>query len=196
MISGIILAAGTSKRMGSPKQDVLLAGRPILEYVVDAFLSSNLAEVVVVVRSGLTWRRSEGKLRVIVNPRYLEGLSESVKLGLGTIDARSQAALIGLGDKPLVLPSTVNRIVSAYEESGSKIVIPVHAGTRGNPILFDRKMFPEILRLHGDEGAKRVVELYEEDVLEVKVEDEGILVDVDTPADLKTAERTLASRAG
>lgn len=167
----------------------------MLEHVVNTFLSSRLSEVVVVVRPGLAWRpRTQPRLKVVTNPRHTEGISESVKLGLKSIDPKSQAAVIGLGDKPLLLASTIEEIIAVFEESRSKIVVPTYREKRGNPILFDRSLFGRMLHISGDIGAKSVIEKNEADVLELPVRDEGVLIDVNTPADIRKAERILAAR--
>jgi molybdenum cofactor cytidylyltransferase len=195
LISAVILAAGLSKRMGSPKQEVLLAGRKVLDYVVDSFLSSKVTEVVVVVRPGLAWRRSARKLKIVLNENPSSGISGSLVVGLGVVHKLSKAVVVGLGDKPLVLPSSINALISEYEASGSKIVIPTYGGTRGNPVLFDRSLFPMLLRLHGDSGAKSVIERYPEKVRELPLADEGIVIDVNTPGDIEGVSRKLRTRS-
>jgi molybdenum cofactor cytidylyltransferase len=194
MISGLVLAAGVSKRMGSPKQELKLAGKAMLDHVTDSFLSSGLAEVVVVIRPGISWSRKARRLKVVVNPRPSEGISESLKVGVRALNKRSEAVVVGLGDKPLVRPSTIDMLVSAYESSDSKMVVPTLKGTRGNPVLFDKSLLPELLRLRGDAGAKSIMEDNPRGVLEVPVDDEGVIVDVNTPADKEKVERILARR--
>ncbi len=198
MISGLILAAGSSTRMGRPKQTVLLAGRPMLEYPLLAFLSSKVGEIILVVqkRSILAGMKVPIKrVRVVVNPYHAQGLSASVKLGVREVSPRSSAVVIGLGDKPLVLGSTIDSLISAYGRSGSMIVAPVYHKRRGNPIIFDRGVFPLIEETEGDEGAKSVMRKHEDEVFEVPVNDAGILIDVDTPEDLENAERMLLARS-
>lgn len=195
MISGLVLAAGASRRMGVPKQVLKIGGKPMLEHVVDAFKDSRLGEVVLVVGPGLPWKPAAGSpLRVVVNPHPEEGISSSVKLGVKSIDSNSEAVVIGLGDKPLLRPSTIRGLVSAYRDSGSKIIIPTYNSIRGNPILFHRSLFREMLRLKGDAGAKSVISRHAELVLEIPVSDEGVSVDVNTPADMRAVERLLAAR--
>ena len=181
--------------MGAPKLLKRLAGRPILDYVVDAFCSSRLDEVLVVtnepIREALAAEGRPG-VRVLLNRDSEAGLSSSLKLGLGEV--RGRAAVIGLGDQPLLLPSTIDRIVSEYTRSGAMVVLPVHDGARGNPVLFDRAIFPQIMAVRGDRGAKSVVSDNRDRVREVEVDDEGILLDVDTPADLARAKRKFEER--
>lgn len=197
VVSGLILAAGSSTRMGRPKQTILIAGRPMLEYPLLAFLSSRVGEVILVVQKRSILRDVKApmeRVRVVANPDSARGLSTSVKLGVKKVSPRSDAVVIGLGDKPLVLGSTIDFLISAYERSRSMIVVPVYHRRRGNPIIFDRKAFPLVEEAEGDEGAKSVMRKHRELVLEVQVDDEGVAVDVDTPDDLEKIERILAAR--
>ena len=194
MITGLLLAAGLSKRMGKPKQSVLLAGRTILDLSTEVFLSSCVDEVIAIVDQPHSLKRKNGpRLRYIVNSDPSRGLSSSLKLGLQAVRG-SEAVIVGLGDKPLVLPETVNALVAAYQRTGARIVVPVHDGNRGNPVLFQRAMFGFILELSGDVGAKEVIGRHEQEVFELPVKDQGILLDIDTPSDIDRALALLASR--
>ena len=195
MITGLILAAGLSKRMGKPKQGVLLAGRAIIDLSTEVFLSSSVDEVIVIVNQPHPLKRETGpRLRYVVNPDPSRGLSSSLKLGLQAVKGGSEAVVVGLGDKPLVLPETVDALVAAYRRTGARIVVPVYGGNRGNPVLFHRAMFGFILELSGDVGAKEVIGRHEHEVLELPVKDQGILLDIDTPSDIDKALAFLASR--
>jgi molybdenum cofactor cytidylyltransferase len=121
---------------------------------------------------------------VVVNPRFAEGMSSSLKLGLKYAGREADAVIIALGDQPFVLPTTIDMLVAAYEESKARIVIPTYQGARGNPVLFDKGVFPQMATIRGDTGAKSVVQKNAADVLEVEVPDMGVLVDIDTPSDL------------
>lgn len=182
--------------MGTPKQTLKLAGKPMLQRVIDTFLATDLEEVIVVVSPALGWRPRERKrLRLVANIRSGEGISSSVRTGLEAIDPTSEAAVIGLGDKPLVLKSTIEKLMAAFERTDSEVIVPVYRGRRGNPILFRRSMFEEMGRLKGDKGAKILVEAGTHTTLEVPVRDIGVMVDVDTPDDLRNAARLIAARA-
>jgi molybdenum cofactor cytidylyltransferase len=195
LITGLVLAAGLSKRMGEPKQNLLLAGKPILDWSTEAFLSSRVDDVIVIVNiSGLRRHGIGRRLSYVVNPDPSRGLSSSLKLGVRSVRRGSEAVVVGLGDKPLVLPETINALVSTYRRTGARIVVPVCGGKRGNPVLFQRSMFGPILELSGDVGAREVMSKHEDEVLEVPVEDRGILLDIDTPSDLDGALALLASR--
>lgn len=193
MISAVILAAGASGRMGRPKQELVLGSQTVLSRVVSTFLRSRVGEVVVVVQPG--HRRlvpQSPKVKLVLNSDQQRGMSWSLRLGLNQVTG--DAAIIGLGDQPLVSVRTINALISAYLEGGAKIVVPTCDGERGNPVLFDRALFGQILRLKGDRGAKSVVLENEGQVKEVEVGDKGILLDIDTPEDLRRIRMELRSR--
>lgn len=197
MITGLVLAAGLSKRMGEPKQSLLLAGKTILDWSTDAFLSSSVDDIIVILNSS-TPRKHETsrRLRYVVNPDPSRGLSSSLKLGVLSVRKGVEAVVVGLGDKPLVLPGTIDALVEAYRRTRADIVVPVFEGKRGNPILFQKSMFGSILKLSGDVGAREVISGHEDVVSEVPVGDRGILLDIDTPSDVDRALAFLASRDG
>ena len=189
MIAAVVLAAGSSSRMGKPKQTLQLEGWSMLERVLQTLSRTKVDRVVVVlgahssaVRGGVKF----GREKVVLNPRFKEGMSGSLRLGLAEVE-ETDAAIIVLGDQPFVSPGTIDRIIDAYVSSKSPVVVPVYRGRRGNPVLFDRSLFPQIRRIRGDVGAKSVVAGNEDKLLQVDVNDEGILVDIDTPSDYSNA---------
>jgi len=173
--------------MGKPKQTLLLNGVPMLERVLETFRRSNVGKVVVILGANAVEVRKRVKFAdelIVVNPGFAEGMSGSLKLGLEHVRGLADAVIIALGDQPFVLPRTIDMLVTAYEESKARIVIPTYQGARGNPVLFDKSVFPQIARIRGDTGAKSVVEMNAAKVLEVGVPDRGVLIDIDTPSDL------------
>ena len=191
MISGLILAAGLSRRMGRPKQEIMLRGRPMLTYAVDSFLASKAGEVLVVIRPGALWR-GPAEARVVVNPRPSDGMSSSLRVGLRSLDPRTEGVLVGLGDKPALLVSTIDALIQASRESHAGIVVPTYRGSRGNPVLFDRALFPRLLRLRGDQGARELVRRDAASVQELAVDDPGVILDVNVQADVRKMGRLLA----
>jgi len=189
LIAAVVLAAGSSSRMGKPKQTLQLEGWSMLERVLQTLSQTKVDRVVVVlgahssaVRGGVKF----GREKVVLNPRFKEGMSGSLRIGLAEVE-EADAAIIVLGDQPFVSPGTIDRIIDAYVSSKSPVVVPVYRGRRGNPVLFDRSLFPQIRRIRGDVGAKSVVAGNEDKLLQVDVNDEGILVDIDTPSDYSNA---------
>lgn len=202
MISAIVLAAGLSTRMGVQKLLQPIDGEPMLGRTLKALRRPSIDETVVVlgaeasrVREGIKFERE----RVIVNGSFEEGMSSSLRLGLKSVNPRTDAAIIALGDQPFVSPEVIDRVVGGYLAKKPPIVVPVYGGVRGNPVLFARSVFPDVLKVRGDFGAKSVVQAYGDRVLEVPVDDEGVLFDIDTPADYERAvalSRTARRRTG
>jgi molybdenum cofactor cytidylyltransferase len=180
--------------MGAQKQALELGGKPMVQHVLDAFTHSTLDEVVLVLSPTLHWRPEPRRgFRVVLNPSAEEGISTSVKVGIHAVDPRTEAVLIGLADKPFLLGSTIDAMIGAYRRSSAEIIVPVHDGKRGNPVLFRKSLFRQLSRLKGDVGAKLVVESGKYSVAEVPVDDFGVLFDVDTPADFRKAKRMMLS---
>jgi len=182
LIAAVVLAAGTSSRLGSPKQLLSFRGRPVLVAVVENLLTSRLDRVVVVLghQSGEVARVLEGlPVEVVVNQRYIEGQASSLKCGLAALDPEVRAALFALGDQPLVRPSTVRLLVDGYRSAGG-IAAPFYQGQRGNPVIFDRRFFPDLELLKGDAGAREIIRSNPESLLRVDVDDPGVVLDIDT----------------
>jgi molybdenum cofactor cytidylyltransferase len=190
LIAAIVLAAGTSARMGKPKQTLALSGKPMLERVLDVYRRAEVDVVFVVIGARAAQVRREvqfKKERVVLNPLYRNGMSGSLRLGLRAAEEEADAVIVALGDQPFLSPDTINRIIEVYSRTKAPVVVPVYHGVRGNPVLFDRSLFPEIKRIRGDRGAKSVVARHGDSVQEVAVEDRGVIVDIDTPSDYQKA---------
>ena len=175
--------------MGRPKQTLPLNGVPMLQRVLEIFRRTKVGRVVVVLGANAMEVRKRVKFAdelVVFNPRFTEGMSSSLRLGLEHVGREADAAIIALGDQPFVLPATIDRMVEAYVHSRARIVVPTYKRARGNPVLFDKSFFSQIVRIRGDIGAKSVVQRNAADVLEVEVPDKGVLVDIDKRSDLET----------
>jgi molybdenum cofactor cytidylyltransferase len=190
VIAAVVLAAGKSTRMGRTKQVLRIGQVTMLQKVMDTYRLANVDKLVVVlgadagnVRKGVKFRDET----VVVNERFEDGMSGSIRAGVAAVPKDAEAALIALGDQPTLRPGTIDRIVEEYKATGAPIVVPVYHGQRGNPVLFHRSVFPQLMRLEGDVGAKSVVRTNERGLREVAVEDSGILFDVDTPEDYHRA---------
>ena len=186
MISGIVLAAGRSSRLGRPKQLLPLAGRPLLDHVLENAVASTLDEVVLVLgHEAAAIRAAVGVRgqRVVVNPDHAAGQSTSLRAGLAAIDPQAEAALFLLGDQPGVRPAAIDALLAAYRAGSGPIVVPAYGGHRGNPILFARSLFPELAGVTGDEGARGLVRAHADRVAVVPVGEGLPPGDVDTDAD-------------
>ncbi|HEY4161747.1 MAG TPA: NTP transferase domain-containing protein, partial [Dongiaceae bacterium] len=188
-IAAIILAAGTSSRMGRNKLLLEFAGQPILCHAVDQALAAGIQDIVVVgghqaarIREALGDRLAASSIRMVEAREHKLGMSASLKTGIRALAPKTEAALVLLGDMPQVSAALIKRLLSAYNPvEGRTIVVPTMNGKRGNPVLFDRKFFPEILELAGDVGARHLIGQHDDEVAEVPVDDAAVFADVDTP---------------
>ncbi|MBE0577081.1 MAG: molybdenum cofactor cytidylyltransferase [Desulfuromonadales bacterium] len=191
-VAGIILAAGSSSRMGRPKQLLPFRGHTLLECIVDTALNSSLSKVVVVLGHRADELRpllAGRDVTVVLNDDYQRGQSSSIQAGLRTVREDVDAALFLLGDQPLVTPETIDSILSAYAVSQGLIVMPVFDGRRGNPVLFDRQTFDDIDSLTGDTGARLLFQDYANHIVEVPLHDPSVHFDVDTEQDFKVLKK-------
>lgn len=185
-VSGVILAAGRSSRLGRPKQLLQLGGEPLLRHVVRNAVASHLSEVVLVLghdASVIATAIGEQGQRLELNPDYESGQSSSMRLGLGTIDPNAAGVLFLLGDQPDIRPEVIDAIIERFQESGAPIVMPTYGGIPANPVLFASQMFPKLADVSGDEGARSVVRRYRNAVEYVAVSDDPPPRDVDTEDD-------------
>jgi molybdenum cofactor cytidylyltransferase len=187
LVSAVILAAGTSSRMGKAKQLLPLGDSTVLAQTLARVHSAALHEIVLVLGASAEAIQprlpSLPTLRIVLNPQYGQGIAGSLRTGLSALDPESAAALIILGDQPFIRPETLLRIVQEYHRSHPPIVIPTCQGKRGNPVLLDRSVFPEAHQLEGDVGFRALFARHLEEIVKVEVEDKGILLDLDDPAD-------------
>ena len=185
-IAAVVLAAGRSTRMGGPNK--LLAeirGRPLVRIVVEEALVSHAKPVIVVVghQRGEVEKALAGlPVQFVHNPDFAQGLGTSLKAGLAAVPAEADGAIVCLADMPQVDASLLNRLIAAFDpDRGALIVMPTVEGRRGNPVLWSRRFFPDLMAIEGDVGARHFIARYGEAVVEVPLEGKAALVDVDTP---------------
>jgi molybdenum cofactor cytidylyltransferase len=192
MIAVIVLAAGASIRMVRQKLTLPLAdGRPLVRAAVEQVLAADLDDVVVVLGREAEAVASALRglpIRMVVNPRYAEGQSTSLRAGLDALAQGTEAAVVALGDQPLPDPQLLRQLVKAFRTSGRPIVAPVYRDGRGNPVLFASAVFDELRRVEGDRGGRPVIARDPERVAEVPV-DAPMPADIDTPEDYEAARR-------
>jgi molybdenum cofactor cytidylyltransferase len=185
-IAAVVLAAGRSTRMaGANKLLAEIRGKPLVRIAVEQALASRANPVIVV--TGHERERVEQALaglavRVVHNPHFAEGLGTSVCAGIAAVPAEADGAVVCLGDMPQVDAALIDRLIAAFDPAkGALAVVPTIEGRRGNPVLWSRRFFPELMAIEGDIGARHLIERYAEAVAEVPVSGKGALVDVDTP---------------
>ena len=197
MTVGIILSAGESKRMGTPKQLLPWGSTFVLQQVIDNAAASHLEQIILVLgcRAGeiADQINVSPKTRVVINNDYREGMSSSVKCGIKKAPVGAAAFMLLLGDQPFIVPAIINRVLDEYQKNKYGIVIPVYNGKRGHPVIFDAKYKAELLAI-ADRGAKAVVNNHLYDILEVPLEVPEILTDIDTPQDYRKAKAQAENR--
>jgi molybdenum cofactor cytidylyltransferase len=188
-VGAIVLAAGRSTRMGEAKQLLRLGEGTVLEQTLANVLGAGVDETVLVlgfcaetIQQQLPISLIKG-LKVVVNRAYEQGMASSLREGLSALDPEIDTALIVLADQPFVRPETIHRMVSEYHRCDAQIVIPLHKGFRGNPVLLDRSVFPEVMAIEGDIGCRAIFGSHLEGIVKVEVEDVGILLDIDNKDD-------------
>jgi molybdenum cofactor cytidylyltransferase len=185
VIAGIILAAGTSSRLGRPKQLLALGDRTVLQHVVDAAGAADLDDIVVVL--GHRAEEVEASLRlpaparVVVNPEYGSGQASSLRAGLRALGAETRATMVLLGDQPGVSPEAIGAVAAAYRRTGEPVVQASYGGRPGHPVLLDRRVWPEVEDVPGDVGARDLLAGHPEWVVTAEVPG-------DPPPDLDTWE--------
>ena len=189
-LEGVLLAAGESRRMGYPKPLLKIGGQTFIEHIADTMLAVVPRLVIVIgahrdrVRAAIP---RDARIAIVENPNYSRGQLSSLKVGLGAIQPDAVGALVHLGDHPMVCVGTFRAIVDSYNRTRKPIAIARANGRRGHPLIFDRAMFTELLSAPEEEGARHVVNADASRVAYVDLDDPGINLDLDTPADLARA---------
>jgi molybdenum cofactor cytidylyltransferase len=187
-VAGIILAAGQSTRMGQPKQLLAFKNQTILGQVVDTALESDLHDIIVVVGHEAERMRPhlDGRnLKIIFNKDYAKGQHTSIQAGINAVSRSCHGAMFLLSDQPLVKRETINTLIRAFCRSTSALVIPYYKKKRGNPVIIRRDLWPELMGLPPDTGARAIFHRHKEKILKVDANDEGIVFDVDTREDYR-----------
>jgi molybdenum cofactor cytidylyltransferase len=193
-IAAIVLAAGQSRRMeGKNKLLEEFKGKPLVRRAVEAAFGSKASPVLVVTgKESDAIRKALAGLdvRFVNNPDFAEGLSSSLKTGLRAVPDESAGAVICLGDMPQISSALIDKLIDGFApDRGALIVAPVKNKQRGNPVLWARRFFPELLKLDGDMGARKLANFYDEGLLEIEVDDDGAFSDIDTPEALAAARK-------
>src|SRR2546421_7148722 len=196
--AAIILAAGSSSRMGAGRHKLLLPlhDRPVLAHVLDATLASQARPLILVlghqadqVSERIALFTTHPDLTILENADYLQGMSTSMRLGIQTLlsfnyrkplTGEIDSALVLLGDQPLISAQDIDMLIATYRTTGKRIIAPTYEGKRGNPIMFDASLFPELLEVTGDEGGRSVLERHRDEIATVEMGNPLANIDVDT----------------
>ncbi|MGH6737024.1 MAG: nucleotidyltransferase family protein [Methyloceanibacter sp.] len=201
-IASIVLAAGRSARM-APRNKLVepvlvepVSGEPMIRRVVATVLESGVRPVIAVTgfeAGRITQALNRLDVAIVTNPDYADGLSASLRTGLEAVPPDADGALISLGDMPEIEIPVIRALMAEFKGRGA-ICVPVHRGRRGNPVLWGRDYFPEMMKLTGDSGAKPLVARHAAHLVEVDVATDSIFHDIDTPADLARLNQPGAGR--
>jgi molybdenum cofactor cytidylyltransferase len=203
MVSAVVLAAGMSTRMGRNKLLLSFRDKPLVVHAVDTLLASKAGEIIVVLghESEKVWDQLEayagdaskwaekGRVRLIKNPEYRDGLSTSVRTGVQAVSPEAEAIMIYLADQPLLETGDVDRIIGAFASAKANdkmIVVPFFKGERGNPVILDAALRDSILGIAGDVGCKGVIKRYPEKIYTIEMDNDHVVRDVD---DVQAYER-------
>ncbi len=192
-VSAVVLAAGMSRRMGTPKQLLRMDGKTILERTLENVRKSAVDEIILVLGFAADTVEKEISaggmstqgIKVVRNDAYQQGMGTSLRTGLGALDAKTSAALIVLADQPFVRAATLDNLIECHQQSKPQIVIPMYKGFRGNPVLLDRSVLPELKDLNGDVGCRAIFGDHTENIRKLPVDDAGILLDIDSHEDFQ-----------
>ena len=185
--AGVVLAAGASTRMGSPKQLLEFGGRPMLERIVVEASASRLDDVLVVlgadaqrIRGAVEW----GRARVIVNENYVDGMSTSLQAGIGALGDDVDRAVVILGDQPDVDASLINLLLDAQQSSGLPATALDFDGLLHPPVVLARELWSKIDELRGDVGLGQLLRRQTDRVVRIPAsQPSGHPIDIDTPED-------------
>lgn len=186
-VSGLVLGAGASSRFGQPKQLLPFRGNTLLGWVINqAERAAGLDEVIVVLGRAADEIREKvgfGKAKVVENPVFGSGCASSYRAGIEALDPRSDAIMILLGDQPGVDPETIDRVAGEWRRGDGQIALASYRGRKGHPMLFARPLFDNLVGLHGDKAAWKLVDA-NPDLVRV------IPFDLPFPEDIDTVEDT------
>ncbi len=196
MISAVILAAGASQRMGSPKALLKIGDATFLQHISAVLSSVRITTQAIVLGSdagriqpSLSW--FSGK--VVINEGWEKGQLSSICCGLDAVEGPDcHGILLWPVDRPFVTGIVCVDLLQAFWTSGRQIVVPVHHGKRGHPVLFGASLFDELRALPHDVGARGILHRHPGDVYEVETSEEGTILNIDTPEDYNSAIRKIS----
>lgn len=188
-IAAVILAAGMSTRMGSVKQLLPWKNDTMLGSTIDLYTKSEVDKIIVVVgycAAEIIKTLKDKPVKWVINEEYETGMASSLRAGIKALQEEERICLIGLGDTPLLQVSTIKDIIKTHRKYGNKVVAPYYRGKKGHPILITSELYAELLNVQGDVGARTVINAQYDEVYPLEVDDEGVIIDLDTPESYRT----------
>ena len=192
-VSAILLAAGSSKRMGQPKQLLPLGNKPVIRHCLDNLVAAGIKDIVVVLsqrESEILNSMKDLPVQIVFNENPESEMAESVRIGLCTLTDSSSGVLVHLSDHPLVSAGTLKSIVQYYLETPDKIIIPLYKGKKGHPSLFPKPVIDEVfVRLN----LRDIINRDSSRIRFLDVDDEGVILDMDTKEDYERILKKIGS---
>jgi len=183
-VTAIVLAAGTSSRMGRPKQLLQYDGRSLVRRAAEAAVTSKARQTIVVTgaaNDAVAAELSGLAVMLVHNPDYAAGMSTSLRAGLRAVRPEVDAVVVMLADQPFVTSEVVDALIDRHEETAATIVRPRYGEQPGNPVLWDQRAFGELIAQEGDRGGRALLQKYASEIAWVELPDQGQQTDVDTP---------------
>ncbi len=198
-IVAILLAAGESVRMGSPKPLLDWGGQTLIEYQVTQLEQSGVGDVVVVLGHAAEDLRPVIQplgVRIVVNERYAEGRASSLRCGASAIAGRAATIIVASVDQPRPA-ALIRRLLADYAGSGKCMAVPVHAGRRGHPVVADGELLGELRQVSDEsQGLRALLARHADDILEVPFESPLVLLDINTPEQYEAAKAVYFAQIG
>ncbi|HZL31640.1 MAG TPA: molybdopterin-binding/glycosyltransferase family 2 protein [Pseudolabrys sp.] len=192
-VAAVVLAAGRSTRMGAVNKMLAeIGGKPLVRIAAEQALASRAKPVIVVTgheRERVEQALAGLPLRFVHNPDYADGLGTSLARGIGAVPEDCDGVIVCLGDMPQVDSRLIDKLLGAFDpERGALIVVPSTDGRRGNPVVWSRRFFGDLMAIAGDIGARYLIGQYAEAVAEVPLAGDAALIDIDTPESLSAVK--------
>lgn len=186
-IYGVILAAGESSRLGFPKQLLPFRDKTILGIAIENVLKSQLKKIFLVlgykasvIKKSLNSLIRNKKIKILINRNFKKGKATSIQLALKKVPPSCQGIMFILGDKPLVDRELINQLLKIFQQKGTLLAFPVYQRQRGNPVIFHKKLFPELLKLKGDYGGQKLIRKYWNSAAKLKLKSWDSQLEVDS----------------
>jgi molybdenum cofactor cytidylyltransferase len=186
MICAVVLAAGLSRRMGVQKLLLPFGGKTVISHIIDQLLASTVDEVHVVVghqAERISAELSGLAITIVKNPNYKSGMLSSVRRGLRNLPENCRAVMVVLGDQPSITTGLIDKMLQSFATTEKSILVPLHKGKRGHPILFSSHYRDEIMTQYSDVGLRGLLHSHPDDVFEFDVSTASVLFDMDYPED-------------
>jgi len=187
MLSAVVLAAGESSRMGTPKQILPWGDKTILETVISKLFNCRYIDDQILVVLGGNFEKvipifsnyNDHRLKIIRNRNYKEGMLTSVWSGLNSLNNSSEYILLTLGDMPLINIETFNELAAFAINNETTILVPIYQRKWGHPVIVHKSQIPDIYQLSGPGGLRTLLNKHPERVTQYEVNDEGVTIDLD-----------------